>query len=255
MSKRKSIISFLLFLSSTNFAIAADSDGFKRPLDQIQFNSDSNQNIFEQANIKALNVYDPLESINRQIYNFNAYVDNNFLFPVVKGYRYITPDFVEHRVHNFLGNIDDFTNLFNSTLQLNTHRSLVITARLLFNSTIGLLGLWDPASLMGLPKQKEDFGQTLGFYGVPAGPYLVLPLFGPSNFRDSVGLITDFEAEGSVDFLKFASFNFDYPEFTALWLIDTRSSINFNYGQFNSPFEYEKVRYFFQEARRLQIVE
>jgi phospholipid-binding lipoprotein MlaA len=116
--------------------------------------------------------------------------------PVVDGYRYVTPSFLRTGVSNFFNNLGDVPNLLNSLLQLKGHRSMETTGRLLLNTTIGIAGLWDPATAMGLPRQTEDFGQTLGFYGVPAGAYLVLPILGPSNLRDTGGLIVDYSAEG-----------------------------------------------------------
>jgi phospholipid-binding lipoprotein MlaA len=204
---------------------ATDDDGFKQPLQHLQFNPGLDQQEFERSTLSALDVYDPLEPLNRRIYHFNYRFDEWLFLPVVDGYRYITPNFVQSGIHNFFGNIGDVNSLLNSLLQFKGERSMQVTARVLFNTTLGIGGLWDPATLMGLPKQKEDFGQTLGFYGVPSGPYLMVPIFGPSNLRDGSGLI------------------------------DMRANVDFRYGQLNSPFEYEKVRYFYEESRKLQIVE
>ncbi|MGX5219997.1 MlaA family lipoprotein [Pseudomonas sp. S9] len=232
-------------------------DGFKNPLERLEFNPGLDQHVFEQSSFQALDVYDPWESINRRIYHFNYRFDEWVFIPVVDGYRWITPDFVESGVSNFFANIGDISNLANSLLQLKGKRSMDITARLLLNTTIGVLGVWDPATKMGIPKQREDFGQTLGYYGVPAGPYLMLPILGPSTLRDGTGLVADFEGLATLDFLDFFAFSFDSPqlEVSTLWAIDTRSTVNFRYGQLNSPFEYEKIRYFYTEARKLQINE
>jgi len=108
---------------------------------------------------------------------------------------------------------------------------------------------------VGLPKQSEDFGQTLGFYGVPAGPYLVLPILGPSNLRDTGGLLFDFTAEAQINFLNVNQVSEDHPELYLLRAIDKRYTNGFRYGSANSPFEYEKVRYVYTEARKLQIAE
>lgn len=109
--------------------------------------------------------------------------------------------------------------------------------------------------MMGLPRQPEDFGQTLGFYGVPAGPYLVLPLFGPSNLRDTGGMLFDYTAENQINFLNVAEVSSDHPEITLLRAVDRRYVTSFRYGQLNSPFEYEKVRYVYTESRKLQVAE
>ncbi|MGH8355739.1 MAG: MlaA family lipoprotein, partial [Pseudomonas sp.] len=127
--------------------------------------------------------------------------------------------------------------------------------RLLLNTTLGVAGLWDPASRMGLPKQGEDFGQTLGFYGVADGPYLMLPLLGPSNLRDTGGRLADFGAAAQINFLNVAEASGNHPEITALRVVDQRYGTPLRYGQLNSPFEYEKVRYVYREARKLQITD
>ena len=175
--------------------------------------------------------------------------------PVVHGYTYVTPELLRKGVSNFFNNLGDVTNLLNSLLQLKGQRSLDITARLLLNTTVGVAGLWDPAAKMGIPRQTVDFGQTLGFYGLPGGPYLMLPILGPSNLRDTGGLAVDFSAESAINFLNVSDVSTDHPEVWVLRAIDRRYSTTFKYGQTNSPFEYEKVRYVYTEARKLQIAE
>ena len=108
---------------------------------------------------------------------------------------------------------------------------------------------------MGLPRQNEDFGQTLGFYGVPGGAYLILPILGPSNIRDTGGLAVDFTVESAINFLNVSEVSSNHPEVWILRGIDKRNQTNFRYGQLNSPFEYDKVRYVYTEARKLQIAE
>lgn len=234
---------------------AVDDDGFKQPLQHLQFNPGLDQQEFERSTLDALEVYDPLEQLNRRIYHFNYRFDEWVFLPVVDGYRYITPTFVQSGVHNFFSNIGDVNSLLNSLLQLKGERSMQVTARVLFNTMIGIGGVWDPATLMGLPKQKEDFGQTLGFYGVPAGPYVVIPILGPSNVRDSTGLIVDYLAEDAINYMNFAEATQGHPEWFLLQGVDMRANVGFRYGQLNSPFEYEKIRYVNNEARKLQIAD
>ena len=232
-----------------------DADGFKQPLQALKFNPGLDQREFERSTLTALNVYDPLENLNRRVYHFNYRFDEWVFLPVVNGYRYITPSFLRTGVSNFFGNLADVPNLVNSLLQFKGQRSMEITGRLLLNTTLGIAGLWDPATKMGLPKQSEDFGQTLGFYGVPGGAYLMLPILGPSNLRDTTGLLFDFTAESQINFLNVAEVSSNHPELWALRAIDRRYATSFRYGQMNSPFEYEKVRYVYTEARKLQIAE
>ena len=236
-------------------ASVIEADGFTDPLKELKFNPGLDQREFERSTLTALNVYDPFESVNRRLYHFNYRFDQWVFLPVVNGYRYITPSFVRTGVSNFFSNLGDVPNLLNSLLQFKGKRSMEITARLLFNTTLGVAGLWDPATKMGLPHQSEDFGQTLGFYGVPDGPYLMLPILGPSNLRDTGGLVVDYSAENWINFLNMAEVSSDNPEVWVLRAIDKRYTTSFRYGQMNSPFEYEKVRYVYTEARRLQIAE
>ncbi|PTQ72194.1 VacJ family lipoprotein [Pseudomonas sp. GV071] len=262
MTKTSLLLALLLASGATYAAepvsapgVAAEPDGFTEPLKDLKFNAGLDQHEFERSTLDALNVYDPLESVNRRIYHFNYRFDEWVFLPVVDGYRYVTPQFVRSGVSNFFSNLGDVPNLLNSLLQFKGQRAMETTGRLLLNTTVGIAGLWDPATMMGLPKQSEDFGQTLGFYGVPAGPYIMLPILGPSNLRDTGGLVADFTAEQQINFLNVAEVSQNHPELFLLRSIDRRYVTTFRYGQTNSPFEYEKVRYVYTEARKLQIAE
>ncbi len=134
---------------------------------------------------------DPWEGVNRAIFRFNDVVDTYTLKPIAQGYQYIAPQFVEDGVHNFFNNIGDVGNLANNVLQLKPADAGVDSARLIFNTTFGLLGLIDVGTYMGLQRNDEDFGQTLGRWGVGSGPYVVLPLFGPSTVRDALARYPD----------------------------------------------------------------
>ena len=134
---------------------------------------------------------DPWESFNRPIFRFNDTVDTYALKPIAQGYRAVTPQFLEDGVHNVFGNIGDVGNLANNLLQGKLHNAGVDTGRLIFNTTFGLLGFFDVAKHMGLRKNDEDFGQTLGVWGLNSGPYLVIPFLGPSTVRDAGGRIPD----------------------------------------------------------------
>lgn len=134
---------------------------------------------------------DPLEPMNRAIHNFNEGMDRVVLKPVATGYQAVMPVFAQTGVRNFFSNLNDVTVLANDLLQLKVENSASDVLRIGFNSTFGFLGLLDIASEMGLRKHGEDFGQTLGHWGVGGGPYLVLPLFGPSNVRDAAGFWVD----------------------------------------------------------------
>ncbi|MFQ6571771.1 MlaA family lipoprotein [Pseudomonas sp. UM16] len=134
---------------------------------------------------------DPWESINRPIFTFNDTVDTYALKPLAKGYQAVTPQFLEDGIHNMFLNLGDVTNLANNILQLKPHAAGVDTARLIVNTTFGLGGFFDVGTKMGLQRNDEDFGQTLGYWGVGSGPYVMLPLLGPSTVRDAVAKYPD----------------------------------------------------------------
>lgn len=128
---------------------------------------------------------------NRGTQSFNDDVDKAILKPLAKGYVAVTPTPVDESVTNFFSNINDIGVTINDILQLKLLQSGMDLSRFVINTTAGVAGIFDVAKLVDLPKHNEDFGQTLGFWGVPAGPYLVLPFIGPSSPRDTVGLIGD----------------------------------------------------------------
>ena len=134
---------------------------------------------------------DPWEGFNRPVFSFNDTLDTYALKPVAKGYQAVTPQFFEDGVHNVFRNIGDVTNLANNLLQGKVHDAGVAGGRLIFNTTFGLLGFFDVASEMGLQRNDEDFGQTLGACGLGSGPYLVVPFLGPSSLRDAPAKIPD----------------------------------------------------------------
>lgn len=143
------------------------------------------------------NANDPLESMNRAVFNFNEMVYDNVFDPVARGYKRVTPDPIEMVVGNFFSNLNEVVVITNSVLQLNYESALASSARLLVNTTFGIFGMIDIASDISavsdinLNKRNEDFGQTLGRYGVSSGPYIVLPLLGPSSVRDTFGIAVD----------------------------------------------------------------
>ena len=134
---------------------------------------------------------DPFEPVNRVVFKFNDGVDRYVAVPVAKGYQKVTPQPLRTAISNFFSNLGDLTNAANALLQLKFTDATEDIVRFAFNSTFGLGGLLDWATPAGLPKHHQDFGLTLGHWGIPSGPYLVLPLFGPSTVRDSMGLIVD----------------------------------------------------------------
>ncbi len=134
---------------------------------------------------------DPWERINRAVYIFNDGLDRYILKPTATAYKSQIPLFAQKGVGNFFNNINDINVMANDLMQLKLSAALVDSGRLLINSTVGLGGLFEVANSLGLEKNNEDFGQTLGYWRVGSGPYIVLPLLGASTLRDSVGLLAD----------------------------------------------------------------
>lgn len=139
------------------------------------------------------NENDPLESYNRAMFSFNEGFYEYVLDPIVDAYQTIMPDFIQTGISNFFNHLDDILVMFNSLLQGKFEDFIHTFMRFVFNTFFGFFGLIDVAKHMGLPKLDEDFGQTLGTWGVPAGPYFMMPLLGPSTVRDTFGDYVDWE--------------------------------------------------------------
>lgn len=212
------------------------------------------ESVVKEDTTYAIDVYDPWEGMNRGIYRFNAGFDRYVFLPVVGAYTTIMPDFAEDGVTNFFSNLSDITHLINSALQLKPKATVDSAGRLLINTTVGILGLFDVATKWGIYEHDEDFGQTLGHYGVGHGPYIVLPIFGPSNLRDTTGLVTDAVVMAEIDPLNLDNNDNDIViPYYLLQGIDARHRNNFRYYNTGSPFEYELIRMLYTNKRELDI--
>lgn len=144
----------------------------------------------EELNLSA-ETPDPLESFNRPMFKINYNLDHAIFSPVAKAYEVVTPSLVRRGVGNFFSNMGDAVTVVNDVLQGNPKQAIHDAGRVVFNTTFGLLGLFDWASMNGMTKHSEDFGQTLAVWGVGSGPYIVIPFIGPMTIRDSGGKIVD----------------------------------------------------------------
>ncbi|SNX28893.1 phospholipid-binding lipoprotein MlaA [Polynucleobacter meluiroseus] len=138
---------------------------------------------------------DPWEPFNRSVFDFNEGLDAYVLKPVVSGYRFVLPEFVRDGIYNFFSNYNDIYTALNNLLQGKPSYAFNDLMRVVVNTTFGLGGLIDMATPGGLEKHKEDWGQTFGVWGIPSGPYVVLPFFGPSTVRDTFGTAADLETD------------------------------------------------------------
>lgn len=145
--------------------------------------------------VNSRNPQDPLEDFNRAMFSFNDEVDQAALEPVARTYRKVLPTLVQNGVGHFFGNVNDVSAACNDLMQARMSDGLSDAMRVLVNTTLGLGGLADVASDFGMQKHDEDFGQTLGRWGVKSGPYVVLPLLGPTTLRDALAMPVDFEMD------------------------------------------------------------
>jgi len=199
----------------------------------------------------ASDVYDPWQGMNRRIYNFNYHFDRYVFLPATRGYQNVTPDLAEEGVSNFFDNLKDVNTFLNSVLQLSPTKSAQSLGRVAVNSTIGLLGLIDVATMFGIDRPEEDFGQTLGRWGAGPGPYLMVPVLGPSSLRDGIGLIPDTMVNS---YLKDEIFTDDGAiAASVVDALSTRSKTQFRYYETGSTFEYETVRWLWTTKRELDV--
>jgi phospholipid-binding lipoprotein MlaA len=207
----------------------------------------------DEVAVKAF--YDPWEGYNHWMYNFNAKFDRYIFIPTVNAYKTILPGFTRTGIHNAFKNLGEISNLANSLLQAKPKQFGLTFGRFVVNSTIGIGGLLDPATKMGLYHQNEDFGQTLGHWGVGPGPYFMMPILGPSTLRDAPSNIVDrifhpvYEPAPWLVEIK----SEEQLAIGVVNAIDTRANIGFRYYEMGSPFEYYWTRNLWLEYRQLEI--
>jgi phospholipid-binding lipoprotein MlaA len=194
---------------------------------------------------------DPLEPWNRGVYKFNDVIDTNVLKPVATTYTNVTPDPVRRGVGNFFNNIRDVWSAANAALQLRPQEAVENLFRVGVNTFMGLGGVLDVATEMGIPRTRLDFGQTLGRWGVPSGPYLVLPLLGPSSVRDATGTGVQFRLN---DYTAFDDSTLQ-TSLTVLEVVDTRAGLLRAGAMLNEAAidKYSFMRDFYLQRRQNQI--
>jgi len=174
-----------------------------------------------QMAVKGDDPRDPLEPLNRHVYAFNDTVDNLVARPLAVAYVEVVPSLVRTGVHNVLSNLRDVWTVANAALQLKPQVATETLMRIQVNTFFGLGGLFDVATEMRIPHHKEDFGQTLGRWGVPSGPYLVLPLLGPSTVRDGLAQTLDMRGDATQQFADKQT----RSSLSLLKVVDTRASL------------------------------
>ena len=217
--------------------------------DQVNTNSDD----FETSTIED-EIYDPLESVNRAIFSFNNVADKVILEPVAKGYKKL-PSPLQSGISNFLSNLRTPLVVVNQFLQGQGSNAFQSSGRFIINSTVGVFGLFDVADRIGLEEKEEDFGQTLATWGIGDGFYIVLPLFGPSNLRDTSGMIMTMMTDPINAYVVSEGEAWIVPMRTAANAVDQRSKIidEVNALRDNSIDYYAAVRSSYYQNRKAAI--
>lgn len=202
------------------------------------------------ADAPPMYTYDPWERLNRFTYRFNARFDEAIFLPVADTYRR-APRPIRAGIHNFFGNIAEIDSVINYALQWRLKYGLRSLTRLAINSTIGIGGLFDVATKLKLPGAPTGFATTLAKWGMHPGPYLVIPLLGPSTLRDGVGFLADYGAEYGINVAGFYRGGISWGLGTVN-AVDQRANINFRYYSSGSPFEYETIRFLYVRRRLIE---
>ena len=242
MSKKIIILYFIFFSLISSKVFSSDAD---------QVNTDSED--FETTTIED-EIYDPFEPINRAIFSFNNVADRIILEPIAKGYKKL-PSPIQSGVNNFLSNLRAPLVVVNQLLQAQGQNAVQSSGRFLVNSTVGVFGLFDVAEKIGLEEKEEDYGQTLATWGVGDGFYIVLPLFGPSNLRDTSGMLLTMITDPINAYAVSEGEAWLVPMRTAANAVDQRSQIidEVNALRDNSVDYYAAVRSSYYQNRKAAI--
>ncbi len=202
------------------------------------------------ADVPSMYTYDPWERVNRFTYRFNARFDEAVFLPVANGYRRI-PSPIRSGIHNFFSNLSEVVSVVNYGLQVRLGGGVRSLGRFVINSTLGIGGLLDVASRMKLHNPSTGFSSTLSTWGVHPGPYLVIPILGPSTLRDGVGYLGDYGVNYAINV---ADLYRGYQSYTlgTVNAVDTRASVGFRYYATGSPFEYEIIRFLYVHKRLIE---
>ena len=244
-----------------NKYIAFEQDGYGilvANLEELDEDYIASSQVFQLTGIN-----DSLEPFNRRMYAFNTQLDRKVLYPASRVYSAVVPKPIRKGISNFYNNFSEIPTFVNSLLQLKPGKAVNALGRFVVNSTVGVLGVADVAKNMGMKRDPETMGDTLGHYGVGTGSYLVLPMFGPSNIRDAIGTGIDTVTEGAVRGVAEEKLFFDTGVFDktvygftrpAVTGLNARSMLSMRYGDLNSPFEYDLVRALYHNYRKIQVV-
>jgi phospholipid-binding lipoprotein MlaA len=202
------------------------------------------------ADAPSMHTYDPWERINRFTYRFNARFDEAVFLPVADTYRRV-PSPLRAGVHHFFSNLSEVDSIINYTLQWRLKLGIRSLGRFVINSTIGIGGLFDPATKLKVTAAPTGLGTTLAKWGMHPGPYLVIPLLGPSTLRDGLGFLGDYGTSYVIDIARLYRGNVSWG-LSTVNAVDQRSNIDFRYYSTGSPFEYENIRFLYVRKRLIE---
>jgi phospholipid-binding lipoprotein MlaA len=223
---------------------AAEADQTAKPAEAVP--------LVKPSDAPSLKDYDPWGRLNRFTYRFNARFDEAIFLPTANTYRRVLPSFARAGIHNFFGNLSEIDSVINYTLQGRLGRGVRSLGRFVINSTIGIGGLFDPADkAFHVEKAPTGFGTTLAKWGMHPGPYLVIPLLGPSTLREGIGFVADYGTLYGIDPVDLYRGDQSWA-LSVVNAVDQRASIDFRYYSSGSPFEYETIRFLYV---RKQLIE
>jgi phospholipid-binding lipoprotein MlaA len=222
---------------------AVSADDAARPAEGAAQNAAQAPPPVTPADAPSMRTYDPWERLNRFTYRFNARFDEAVFLPAANVYRRI-PSPIRAGVHNFFGNLSEIDSVVNYTLQGRFKFGVRSLGRFIVNSTAGIGGLFDVAKKLKLPGAPTGLSTTLAKWGMHPGPYLVLPLLGPSTLRDGLGFFGDYATSYAVDVAKLYRGDVSWG-LGVVNAVDQRANVNFRYYSSGSPFEYENIRFLY----------
>lgn len=251
--KKVFILITLIFMGCSNVKIAEKIPN-NNNLETITTTEDFNLHL-NGGNSDIMDAYDPFEPLNRRIYYFNYHFDYWVGLPASKSYKFFLPQTIRTGVGNFFNNLYEPISAINGVLILDYKTVFTGIGRFFINTTIGVVGLFDVATLVKIPEHKVTLNDTLALYGIKDGPYLILPFLGPSDLRNAGSLLTTFILRAPLDPINvYGGSDTLWKDLTVKGLeaVDVRSEVDFQYYSLGTPFEYEYVRLLYLRSMEIR---